>query len=175
METRFSEGEGVRVVHVATHGYFNEDKEESEVLSKENNNVLFQTGLVMSGGGDLLNKNEGLHEDQGVLTSYEALNLRFDQVELVVLSACETGRGGVENGEGVYGLQRSFLIAGAANVIMSLYKVPDAVTSELMDAFYGYWLDSNDKHEAFINAKNDIRKKYNAPYYWGAFVMIGAD
>jgi hypothetical protein len=178
IEKRFLEGEGVRVIHVATHGYFESENTTTNninIANESSSNALFKSGLIMTGGGDLLSKGDGIHEKQGVLTSYEALNLKLDKVELVVLSACETGVGEVKNGEGVYGLQRSFLIAGADNVIMSLYKVPDVVTMELMLLFYDYWLKSNDKHDAFIKAKMDIRKKYKSPYYWGAFVMIGTD
>jgi CHAT domain-containing protein len=173
IEKRFLEGEGVRLIHVATHGYFENTKQ--MIFREEVNNSLFKSGLIMTGGGDLLSQGNGVHQKQGVLTSYEALNLKLDNVELVVLSACETGVGEVKNGEGVYGLQRSFLIAGASNVIMSLYKVPDVVTMELMLNFYDNWLESNDKHDAFMKAKQTVRAKYNSPYYWGAFVIIGMD
>jgi CHAT domain-containing protein len=108
----------------------------------------------------------------GILTAYEAMNLNFDNTELVVLSACETGRGEVQAGEGVYGLQRAFLIAGADAVIMSLFKVNDEVTQKLMMHFYVNWLKTGDKRKSFIEAKKAIKSEYDSPIYWGAFIMI---
>ena len=95
------------------------------------------------------------------------------ETDLVVVSACETGLGEVLGGEGVYGLQRSFVEAGAKTLVMSLFKVSDEATEKLMVSFYGKWLDTGDKRQAFIDAKKEIRNEYKDPIYWGAFVMIG--
>ncbi|MDB0058415.1 CHAT domain-containing protein [Salibacteraceae bacterium] len=103
----------------------------------------------------------------------EAMNLNLDHTELVVLSACETGVGEIKSGEGVYGLQRSFIVAGAQNVIMTLFKVNDEVTQELMSDFYTQWLATGDKRAAFQSAKLKIKEKYQKPVYWGSFVLIG--
>lgn len=91
----------------------------------------------------------------------------------MVLSACETGLGEVKNGEGVYGLQRGFLVAGSRYILMSLWKVEDEATSELMTRFYRYWLDGTDIHEAFRKAQDNLRQKYTHPYYWGGFILLG--
>ena len=101
------------------------------------------------------------------------MNLNFDKTDLVVLSACETGLGEVQLGEGVYGLQRSFLVAGSQSIIMSLIKVNDEVTQELMMTFYKKWLKTGDRRKSFLEAKKEIKLKYKEPIFWGSFVMIG--
>lgn len=160
------------VFHIATHGYFKEgvDSDEEDFAS----NPLLNSGLLLYGSGDILSNTENsyVNHKDGILTAYEATNLNFDNTELVVLSACETGRGEVQVGEGVYGLQRAFLIAGADAVVMSLFKVDDAVTQKLMLTFYNNWLKSGNKRTAFIEAKREIKKEFNSPIFWGAFIMI---
>ena len=166
-----------RVFHIATHAYFKEDvpstsnNEESEYAS----NPLLNSGLLLSGAGDIIDNKEELNVNakNGVLTALEASNLYFDNTELVVLSACETGLGQVQVGEGVYGLQRSFLVAGANAIVMSLFKVNDEVTQKLMVLFYEKWKNTGDKRKAFNEAKKEIKALYNFPIFWGSFVMIG--
>ena len=101
------------------------------------------------------------------------LNLTLDKTELVILSACETGVGELKNGEGIFGLQRAFLLAGASNLVMSLWKVDDNATQQLMVEFYQQWLKSNNKYDAFYNAMVAMKAKWNEPYYWGGFAMVG--
>ena len=100
------------------------------------------------------------------------MNLRG--TELVVLSACNTARGEIKNGEGVYGLQRAIRLAGAESLIMSMWEVDDKATQELMTYFYDYWIDKKmTKKDAFNKAQGEIREIYKHPYYWGAFIMLG--
>ncbi|MEL6534677.1 MAG: CHAT domain-containing protein, partial [Bacteroidota bacterium] len=109
----------------------------------------------------------------GVLTAYEAQNLDLEGTDLVVLSACETGLGLFDAGEGVYGLQRAFRAAGAQSTLTSLWKVDDRATQQFMTAFYGYYLNGASKSEAYRKAQQDLRQQYSSPYYWGAFILNG--
>jgi CHAT domain-containing protein len=164
-----------RVLHIATHGFFqiaNLDVENKEDLLKYN--PLWRSGVVLSvatNSKETDNKQENINE--GILTAYEAMNLNLDSKQLVVLFACETGLGEIKNGEGVYGLQRAFKVAGAKNIIMSLWKVDDVATQELMTLFYDNWLKMNNSRKAFTATQQELRKKYPQPYYWGAFVLVG--
>ncbi|MGC3948149.1 MAG: CHAT domain-containing protein [Chryseolinea sp.] len=159
------------ILHVATHGYFtakniNPGKEFQKDLA-------FNSGLMLSGANKSLQEETTEFRDDGILTAYEVTNLDLAGTSLVVLSACETGLGNIEIGEGVYGLQRSFLQAGAQNVLISLWKVDDNITRELMTQFYSYLMTTPNIHQALMSAQRDIRKKHDDPSAWGSFILIG--
>jgi CHAT domain-containing protein len=172
------------VLHIATHGYFQKDVDKSigpatsKLGEKMTKNPLLCSGLMMAGASNAYNVNYAnatnwAGTEDGILTAFEAMNLNLDKTELVVLSACETGLGEIHNGEGVYGLQRAFMVAGAKTVIMSLWTVSDAATQKLMTLFYTKWLETGDKHGAFRYAQLELKKTFPDPYFWSAFVMIG--
>ncbi|MBR10997.1 MAG: hypothetical protein CMP48_25370 [Rickettsiales bacterium] len=157
------------VLHIATHGFF-------ETQRTDLKDPLLRTGLLFKGANSglthLTNELGSLSdEDDGVLTAFEAQLLNLNQTQLVVLSACETGLGELENGQGVYGLQYSLKKAGAEHILMSLWKVDDEVTQELMTSFYQYWLSGKSLRKAFSKAQRHIQKQYEHPYYWGAFIL----
>jgi len=180
-ENSIKDMESPSVFHIATHGFFSDEEQKVDTNSpvtesKLGNNPLLKSGLMLKGAGDVLAKTKyNFNIEPGILTAYEAMNLNLDKTDLVVLSACETGVGKVQAGEGVYGLQRSFLVAGAKTLIMSLFKVSDEATQKLMVKFYRKWLETGNKRQAFIDAKKEIRNEYKDPIYWGAFVMIGLE
>ena len=90
-----------------------------------------------------------------------------------MLSACDTGRGDIRAGEGVLGLRRAFAVAGAETLVMSLWKVPDAQTQELMIDFYERLRDGRPRADALRDAQLDMKKKHPHPAYWGAFICQG--
>jgi len=170
-----------RFFHIATHGYFMPDVQQSgfdsELENEASQNPLYRSGLLLVNGGKLFNdpSNVDFNSEDGLLTAYEAMNLDFDNTELVLLSACETGLGDVQLGEGVYGLQRAFIVAGSQNLIMSLFKVSDEITADLLNEFYTKWLATGNKRQSLYDAKMYILQKYKDPIYWGAFVFVGLD
>ena len=165
-----------RVLHLATHGFFLTDEDATTGLE----DPMLRSGLFFAGADRTLKLQAPLEGmENGVLTAYEAAALNLQGTELVVLSACETGRGHVQNGEGVFGLGRALQEAGAESVLMSLWSVPDQETQELMTLFYKNWLGGMDKPEALrqaqITERDEVQKRYgkDLPYYWGAFVLVG--
>ncbi len=164
LEEQIKKGKNPTILHIATHGYF------IPTNSKNQINGMLNSGLVLAG---VNTSDKDDKSEDGILTAYEAADLSLDDTDLVVLSACETGLGEVASGEGVYGLQRGFKVAGAKSLIMSLWKVDDTVTQELMKIFYEQWLSGKNKREAFKIAQLQIKNKHKYPYFWGAFVMVG--
>jgi len=154
------------LLHIATHGFWFEEDGES------NADAMFQSGLLFAGVKNLA-QSATSNSNDGILTAYEIQGMSLEQTQVAVLSACETGLGKVAVGEGVYGLQRAFIIAGVDQLIMSLWKVDDDATQQLFSIFYKKWLtEGKTVSEAFKEAKKVLRKKYKEPYYWGAFVLI---
>lgn len=166
-----------RILHLATHGFFEDggDDSLSEYSQEYFRDPMLRAGLALSGAGvqvaphELANIN---YYEDGILYANEALSLNLNGTDCVVLSACETGLGEIRNQEGVYGLQRAFLIAGSKSVIMSLWSVDDMATKDLMIAFYGYYSKTKELESAFRSAMTDLHVKYKEPYYWGAFVLM---
>ncbi len=186
---------GCRYVHLATHGYFQPERLASqwrEARGEDGARPAFGMG---AGGGPLAGLGPGLlsglvfsganapnetGRDNGLLTAEEVRHLDLSHCELVVLSACETGLGRPESGEGMMGLRRAFRQAGARAVVSSLWSVEDEATSELMRRFYErLWTHRESKLDALRGAQLDMlaanrRDLGNArPSTWGAFVLSG--
>jgi CHAT domain-containing protein len=134
---------------------------------------MYLTGVVMSGGNA---EWRGVKLPEGVLggllTSEDISHTDLSNTRIVVLSACDTGRGEATN-EGLFGLQRAFKKAGAQTLVMSLWQISDSVTKEFMVAFYKHLVSSQwDRHEAFRLAQEEIKHQYPEPYYWAGFVIV---
>lgn len=152
------------IVHIATHGFLRDSS------TKANSISLLRCGLALAGAADTT---LSVGESDGILTGYEASLLNLHKTELVVLSACQTGVGDYIEGEGVYGLQRAFLLAGSKAVLMSLWDVGDRLTQEFMTTFYQHWLLGMSKPAALRQTQRQLRKSYPQSYIWGAFVLLG--
>lgn len=172
------------ILHIASHGFFfpNPKKQKNDVLYlnqrgsnifKQSDNPLFRAGLAFA-GAELTWKGKAPTEiDDGILTAYEISNMYLPNTWLVVLSACETGLGDIKGNEGVYGLQRSFNMAGVQNLVMSLWKVPDIETAEFMTLFYKNIFNNQPIEEAFRNTQTSMKNKYrNEPYKWAAWILV---
>ncbi len=177
-ETNLKSAKNVSILHIATHGYFLKDVERTSWpigvhADNAKDNVLLRSGVMLTGASETDKTKAGLDSsNNGIMTAYEAMNLDLKGTRLVVLSVCESGVGEIKAGEGVYGLQRAFLVAGAEAIVMSLWKVDDAATQQLMNSFYANMMKMGDKQKAFKQAQQELMAKFKEPVYWGAFVMM---
>ena len=191
LEKRLKECRSPRILHLATHGFFLQDQPRElqrearglgavgwqaggAGLAPGMENPLLRSGLALAGANW---KNKGFtpppDAEDGLLTAEDVSGLDLLATDLVVLSACETGLGEIHVGEGVFGLRRAFVLAGAKTLVMSLWKVPDEQTCELMEDFYRRILTGEGRAEALRQAQLEMKKKYPEPYYWGAFICQG--
>ncbi|MCB0477447.1 MAG: CHAT domain-containing protein [Crocinitomicaceae bacterium] len=189
------------ILHVATHGFFFPDPKEVKAQLKEgttveedlvfrgeakapkqrsiyadwnfiqNSDPLMRSGFVLYGANDVWERDPFDEGEDGILTASEISNLDLRKTDLVILSACETGLGDIKGSEGVYGLQRSFKVAGVKYLVMSLWQVPDKETAEFMTKFYENLIQLKDLNKAFEFTQSYMRKKYD-PYFWAAFVLV---
>lgn len=148
-ETAFIKyGRGFNYIHFATHGQFEAD-------------APLKSAILLAKDAD----------NDGMLTVDKLYSTRLD-IDLVTLSACETGLGKIANGDDVVGLTRGFLYAGSSSIVASLWKVDDLATSHLMTQFYSN-LKNADKREALRSAQVDTKSKYPHPFYWASFQLTG--
>lgn len=167
------------VLHVATHGYFIEEdtggNQRSHSLLEDGipeanwENPALRSGIALSGANQSLKNGR----DGGLVSAIKIEGMNLRGTDLVVLSACDTGIGSIRNGEGVFGLKRSFVLAGAQTLVLSLWKVPDQTTRKLMGRFYALWTSGLSKSEALRKARLEIMETESNPFYWAAFQLVG--
>jgi len=164
------------IVHLATHGYFlSNPRSGATGMSRSllENNPMLRSMLFFAGAQQTLDQKGHVSTlEDGILTAYEAQHMDLLGTELVVLSACQTAQGKVQNGEGVYGLQRALRIAGAQSLLLSLWDVDDTVGREFMLLFYKKWLSGASKSAAFRAAKLAVKAKYPSPFYWAGWLLV---
>ena len=199
-ETALKGVHGPKVLHLATHGFFLPDEAPPAAAANDNRNApgapaapvaapaaagtppgaptspadayenpLLRSGLALAGANKLASGDE-----DGILTALEASGLDLDGTKLVVLSACETGVGKVTNGDGVYGLRRALVIAGAESLVMSLWQVDDQATKDLMVGYYKRLAKGESRSSALREIQLELQAgKYKHPYYWASFLPAG--
>jgi CHAT domain-containing protein/tetratricopeptide (TPR) repeat protein len=179
-----------RILHIATHGFFLADQapasgtatgarsggapsEGSAAAAPTREDPLQRSGLVFAGA----NQPDANPNDDGYLTAAEATAMDLEGTELVTLSACETGLGGVRSGEGVYGLQRSLAVAGARSTLLSLWKVDDYLTITFMERYYNRLKTGQGRADALRDTQKEFRGDKNSKHHdirvWGAFQLSG--
>lgn len=185
-------GKDFNILHMATHG-MSVKKEDVEKLKTNNNfqflankslislehasDVLSWSFLVLSGGNKLINRIPMLrNDDDGIITAIEVANMDFHNIDLVVLSACESGLGPNATDNTVMGLQRGFKDAGVNTILMSISRVDDKATKILMVEFYRNLMSGKTKHQSLKDAQNHLRQIdngiYDKPECWASFIML---
>ena len=176
-------GLGISIMHIGTHGFyvkqnelenmgikvFSDDRQSHEDRSLSSSGLLFAGANISLANDPRRDIPDGV--DDGILTAKEISRLDFKGLDLVVLSACQSGLGEV-TGEGVFGLQRGFKKAGARTLVMSLWNVSDEATQLLMTEFFKNLTSGKTKREAFVLAQKVVRQKFPHPGLWAAFVMV---
>lgn len=169
-----------QLLHIATHGFFLQGAETTESAqtqvpsraneSNEFENPLFRSGLALAGANVRSPGN-----DDGILTALEASGLNLWGTKLVTLSACDTGLGEVKSGEGVYGLRRAFVLAGAESLVMSLWPVSDYITREIMTRYYKNLKIGMERRAALRQVQQHMlkRKDQQHPFFWASFIQSG--
>jgi CHAT domain-containing protein len=187
-EAAIKQVRGPLILHVATHGFFLADrklatpdrsglgledgaaglKQTPDALAE---NPLLRAGLILAG----INQGQSGPGEDGVLTALEAAGMNLWGTKLVSLSACDTGLGDVKNGDGVYGLRRALALAGSESQVMSLWKVADKATRELMVGYYTGLQRGEGRNEALRNVQLQMLRsgERRHPYYWAGFIQSG--
>ena len=150
-----------RILHIATHGFFINDKTIP--------NPMLKSGIALAGA----NNSAIRGKSDGIVTALKLSGLELKGTDLVVLSACETGVVDINSTDSVSGLSKAFIQAGAKDIVMSLWSVNDQATKELMSSFYQEMKQSPSYAKALKAAKLRMIKKDMHPFYWAAFIVSG--
>ena len=163
------------IIHIATHGFYKPDESaenENEAISEGIS--LKKCGLAFAGANQSVLGSHNIPDDvdDGILSASEISKLDLGNTSLVVMSACQTGLGDI-NDDGVFGLQRAFKKAGVNSILMSMWNVDDRVTQSFMTEFYKGLATGLAKHQALAQAQQYVIQTYgNNPRYWAPFVLL---
>ena len=174
-------GHSPEILHLSTHGFFLDTKEKVNKNPfmhnvgnySEKEDQLIRTGVLMAGANNVwCGRDQVTGIEDGILTADEISRLDLSGTKLVVLSACETAKGRVDEIDGVLGLQRGLKKAGVESVLMTLWKVSDTVTSILMTHFYENIGTGMNSRQSLKNAVQKVREQYPDPYFWASFIIL---
>jgi CHAT domain-containing protein/Tfp pilus assembly protein PilF len=171
--------ESPSILHVATHGLFRGSADHAVAGQRrqiESDRAALLGSMLMLAGAGVRSTDGTVHiQPEGVATALEVAGMNLWGTQLVVLSACESGVGDVSNlGQGVYGLRRAVMIAGAETLVTSLWKVDDRATRELMVRYYEHLRAGEGRVEAMRDTADWMRKWRKHPYYWASFIVVGS-
>ena len=185
-----------QILHIASHAYYLPDPQNNfsesldfSLLQNDSNflprrfqsdNPLLRSGVVLAGA----NKKNPISNDDGYLTAMETSLLDLENTELVIISGCESGKGDLKTGEGVYGLKRSIAVAGGKSSILTLWKVDDMATAAFMESFYKRLKSGDSREDALLKTQKDFRlgfiknpsvvnNNWDKPFYWASFNLTG--
>ena len=185
------------VLHIASHAFFLADEEKESRQGSEGHTTrtglqrksglkasrlagespLLRSGVALAGANQISQRKDREEGDDGYLTSLEVAQLNLRGTELVVISACESGKGEIKAGEGVYGLKRAIAVSGARSSLLSLWKVNDQATADFMESFYRRLKKGMGRADALAQTQRDFRESshpdWNHPYVWAAFQLSG--
>jgi hypothetical protein len=175
-ELRLKSAYNPTILHINSQGYFSKNDEFFVQVSVVDN-PAFNSGIYLTGAAktyEAFINGIGSNElNDGFLTTYEAMGLDLNRTELVVLSAPEPGAYDIENVDGLYGLQRAFITAGAKNLLTSFSNVNANASSELIVLFYYRYMETENLNESLRFAQQKLRTKYNDPRIWGSYMLVG--
>ncbi|ATB36127.1 hypothetical protein CYFUS_001541 [Cystobacter fuscus] len=177
------------LLHIATHGFFLEDAPVPAGTravkyfgavgeagpTRRPPDPLLRSGLVLAGAHAPEAQPGSRRREDSLVTALELAGLNLWGTQLVVLSACDTGRGDIKLGQGVHGLRRALMVAGAQTLVTSLWKVNDETTRELMESYYGGLLSGQGLTAALGTAMRTLRQKHPHPHFWAPFILLGKD
>jgi CHAT domain-containing protein/lipopolysaccharide biosynthesis regulator YciM len=171
-KARLQQVHGPMFLHLGSHGYYDDKVCTAQPPEGLSDQPLLRSGIALAGANGCTSGSS-----EGLLTASEASGLDLYGTKLAVLSACQTGTGDVKAGDGVYGLRRALVLAGAETQVMSLWNVDEAATAELMQAYYEALANGGGRSEAMRQVQlamlRDSRREH--PYYWAAFIVSGDD
>jgi CHAT domain-containing protein/tetratricopeptide (TPR) repeat protein len=177
------------ILHIATHGFFLKDAAAPANIrglggpaapggfppAQHVPDPLLRSGLVLAGADAPASQSQAPPREHSLVTALELAGMDLWGSQLVVLSACDTGRGDIKLGQGVHGLRRALVVAGAETLVTSLWQINDGTTHELMESYYRNLMTGQGRAAALRQAMRELRRKYSHPHFWAPFIAIGKD
>ena len=176
--TNFSENSEPFIIHIATHGFFLDEKPDENLVYPnklwESGSKLDKSGIILSGGNKTwFSESLNPSNTDAILTSKEIENLDLNNCKLVIISSCNSGRADISTPNHIAGLQTAFKVAGVDKLIVSVFEIPDDKTPIFFKFFYSELFKGLTIHEAFTNTQREMRKRYGfEDDFWSSFILL---